>query len=156
MRFQIVVPDVEPGLLAEMDAFGEALDKAGVVTLTGSYLVTSLTTSPTSTVTITVAIVDNVHVTVGARLRVDVRRGRATRIDTAARAVMLDDGSTQLEVTVFNEVFEASRPWIREDELLVVRGKAALVKKIADELIAAKGVKHGKLTVTSTGKDLPT
>jgi CopG family transcriptional regulator, nickel-responsive regulator len=40
-------------------------------------------------------------------------------------------------------------------EVLVVRGKAALVKKIADELIAAKGVKHGKLTVTSTGKDLP-
>jgi CopG family transcriptional regulator, nickel-responsive regulator len=40
-------------------------------------------------------------------------------------------------------------------EVLVVRGQAALVKKIADELIAAKGVKHGKLTVTSTGKDLP-
>ncbi len=40
-------------------------------------------------------------------------------------------------------------------EVLVVRGKAVLVKKIADELIAAKGVKHGKLTVTSTGKDLP-
>ena len=24
-----------------------------------------------------------------------------------------------------------------------------------EELIAAKGVKHGKLTVTTTGKDLP-
>ena len=41
-------------------------------------------------------------------------------------------------------------------EVLVVRGKAGLIKKIADELIAAKGVKHGKLTVTSSGKDLPT
>lgn len=41
-------------------------------------------------------------------------------------------------------------------EVLVVRGRAALIKKIADELIAAKGVKHGKLTVTTTGKDLPT
>lgn len=40
-------------------------------------------------------------------------------------------------------------------EVLVVRGKATQIKKIADELIAAKGVKHGKLTVTSTGKDLP-
>ena len=40
-------------------------------------------------------------------------------------------------------------------EVLVVRGLASTVKKIADELIAAKGVKHGKLTVTSTGKDLP-
>jgi CopG family nickel-responsive transcriptional regulator len=40
-------------------------------------------------------------------------------------------------------------------EVLIVKGKAALIKKIADELIAAKGVKHGKLTVTSSGKDLP-
>ena len=40
-------------------------------------------------------------------------------------------------------------------EVLVVRGKAGTIKKIADELIAAKGVKHGKLTVTSSGKDLP-
>jgi CopG family transcriptional regulator, nickel-responsive regulator len=40
-------------------------------------------------------------------------------------------------------------------EVLVVRGKAGLIKRIADELIAAKGVKHGKLTVTTTGKDLP-
>ena len=40
-------------------------------------------------------------------------------------------------------------------EVLVVRGKAGTIKKIADELIAAKGVKHGKLTVTTAGKDLP-
>ena len=40
-------------------------------------------------------------------------------------------------------------------EVLVVRGKASVVKNVADELIAAKGVKHGKLTVTSTGQDLP-
>jgi CopG family nickel-responsive transcriptional regulator len=41
-------------------------------------------------------------------------------------------------------------------EVLAVRGKAGTIKKIADELIAAKGVKHGKLTVTTSGKDLPT
>ena len=40
-------------------------------------------------------------------------------------------------------------------EVLAVRGRAAGIKKLADELIAAKGVKHGKLTITSTGKDLP-
>jgi CopG family nickel-responsive transcriptional regulator len=40
-------------------------------------------------------------------------------------------------------------------EVLLVRGPAAVIRKIADELIAARGVKHGKLTVTSTGKDLP-
>ena len=40
-------------------------------------------------------------------------------------------------------------------EVLIVRGKASIIRKIADELIAAKGVKHGKLTVTTTGKNLP-
>lgn len=40
-------------------------------------------------------------------------------------------------------------------EVLAVRGHAGEIKKLADELIAAKGVKHGKLTVTSTGHDLP-
>jgi len=40
-------------------------------------------------------------------------------------------------------------------EILAVRGQARKIKKLADELIAAKGVKHGKLTITSTGKDLP-
>jgi CopG family nickel-responsive transcriptional regulator len=41
-------------------------------------------------------------------------------------------------------------------EVLIVRGQAAVIRQIADQLIAAKGVKHGKLTVTTTGKDLPT
>jgi CopG family nickel-responsive transcriptional regulator len=40
-------------------------------------------------------------------------------------------------------------------EVLAVRGKANLIQVIADKLIAAKGVKHGKLTVTTTGKDMP-
>ena len=37
--------------------------------------------------------------------------------------VQLDDGSTQLEVTVFNELWEAERAKIKEDELLLVEGK---------------------------------
>ena len=40
-------------------------------------------------------------------------------------------------------------------EVLVVRGRASLVRSVADHLIAAKGIKHGKLTLTTTGKDLP-
>ena len=40
-------------------------------------------------------------------------------------------------------------------EVLAVRGPAARIKKLADEMIAAKGVKHGKLSITGTGKDLP-
>ena len=39
-------------------------------------------------------------------------------------------------------------------EVLVVRGTARTVKKLADTLIASKGVKHGKLTITTTGKDI--
>jgi CopG family nickel-responsive transcriptional regulator len=34
-------------------------------------------------------------------------------------------------------------------EVLVLRGKAKEVKKIADGLIATKGVKHGKLVITA-------
>ncbi len=37
--------------------------------------------------------------------------------------VTLDDGTTQREVTVFNELWDAERAKIREDELLVVEGK---------------------------------
>ncbi len=40
-------------------------------------------------------------------------------------------------------------------EILAVRGRASQIKKLADELIAAKGVKHGKLTITTTGQDMP-
>jgi CopG family nickel-responsive transcriptional regulator len=39
-------------------------------------------------------------------------------------------------------------------EVLVVRGKARDVRKIADELIGVKGVKHGKLVMTTTGEGL--
>lgn len=39
-------------------------------------------------------------------------------------------------------------------EVLAVRGKAATVRLVADQLIAARGVKHGKLTVTTTGEDI--
>ena len=39
-------------------------------------------------------------------------------------------------------------------EVIVVKGKGAEIKKIADRLIVPKGVKHGKLTVTTTGPRL--
>lgn len=38
-------------------------------------------------------------------------------------------------------------------EVLAVRGRAAHIRRLADRLIAVKGVKHGKLTVTITGKE---
>lgn len=39
-------------------------------------------------------------------------------------------------------------------EVLVVKGKGKDIRKIADRLIGTKGVKHGKLSLTTTGKYL--
>ena len=39
-------------------------------------------------------------------------------------------------------------------EVVVVRGKARDVKRLADELIGTKGVKHGKLVTSTTGHEL--
>ncbi|NOS81738.1 MAG: nickel-responsive transcriptional regulator NikR [Nitrospira sp.] len=39
-------------------------------------------------------------------------------------------------------------------EVLVVKGKGSEIKKVADALVSVKGVKHGKLTMTTTGKAL--
>ncbi len=39
-------------------------------------------------------------------------------------------------------------------EVLVVKGRSREIRKIADRLIGTKGVKHGKLTMTTTGKEL--
>jgi CopG family nickel-responsive transcriptional regulator len=38
-------------------------------------------------------------------------------------------------------------------EILAVQGQASLVKKLADRLVSSKGVKHCKLTVTTTGAE---
>lgn len=39
-------------------------------------------------------------------------------------------------------------------EALVIKGPAGRVRQIADRLIGVRGVKHGKLTITSTGRGL--
>lgn len=39
-------------------------------------------------------------------------------------------------------------------EVLVVRGRGSEIRKISDSLISTKGVRHGKLTMTTTGKGL--
>lgn len=37
-------------------------------------------------------------------------------------------------------------------EVLVVKGKGSEIRKVADALVSVKGVKHGKLTMTTTGR----
>lgn len=39
-------------------------------------------------------------------------------------------------------------------EVIVVKGTAARVRRLASELIGTKGVKHGQLVMTTTGKNL--
>jgi CopG family nickel-responsive transcriptional regulator len=39
-------------------------------------------------------------------------------------------------------------------EVVVIKGKARKIKKLAEELIGTKGVKHGKLMTSTTGKGL--
>ena len=39
-------------------------------------------------------------------------------------------------------------------EVLAVRGKAKEIRRIADDLISTKGVKHGKLVMTTTGENI--
>jgi DNA polymerase III subunit alpha len=54
--------------------------------------------------------------------------------------VMLDDGSAQIEVMLFNEIYERNRTWINVDDLLVVQGRASVddysggMRVSADEL----------------------
>ncbi len=39
-------------------------------------------------------------------------------------------------------------------EVVIVKGNAKRIKEIADRLLSLKGVKHGKLVMTGTGREL--
>jgi DNA polymerase-3 subunit alpha len=68
------------------------------------------------------------------------RRGRMM-------VVMLDDGSAQVEITVFNELFEKHRDKLKEDSLLIVAGKvqndefSGGLRVGADELMDLEGLR---------------
>jgi DNA polymerase-3 subunit alpha len=68
------------------------------------------------------------------------RRGRMM-------AVLLDDGTAQVEVSVFNELFEKHRDKLKEDALLIVQGKvqrddfAGGMRVTADELYDLPGLR---------------
>jgi CopG family nickel-responsive transcriptional regulator len=40
-------------------------------------------------------------------------------------------------------------------EVLVIKGMVDKIRTVADKLISTRGVKHGKLTMTTTGKGIP-
>lgn len=39
-------------------------------------------------------------------------------------------------------------------EIIILKGKASEVQELSDQLIAAKGVKHGKLSMSTTGSEV--
>ena len=70
----------------------------------------------------------------------------------------LSDSLTDLQHHFHNLVISTMHLHLDEDnclEVLVVKGKVNKIKSIADKLISTRGVKHGKLTMTTTGKELP-
>ena len=40
-------------------------------------------------------------------------------------------------------------------EVVIMRGRAKEIKRASELLISARGVKHGKITMTTTGEELP-
>ncbi len=69
----------------------------------------------------------------------------------------LTDTLTDLQHHYHSSIISAMHIHLDEHnclEVIVVKGKAKDIKAIADRLIGTKGVKHGKLTVTTTGKRL--
>ena len=69
----------------------------------------------------------------------------------------LDHALTDLQHKSYHQIVSALHVHLDEHnclEVLVVKGKSGDIKKIADLLIGTRGVKHGKLTMTTTGKEL--
>lgn len=70
---------------------------------------------------------------------------------------MLNEKLTGMQHDHYHQILSTLHVHLDHDnclEVLVVKGKAREVKKIADALISTKGVKHGVLTITATGDGL--
>lgn len=69
----------------------------------------------------------------------------------------LTDKLTELQHQNYNSILSTLHIHLDEHnclEVLVVKGKNKNIKNISDRLIGTKGVKHGKLSMTTLGKDL--
>ncbi len=70
---------------------------------------------------------------------------------------LLGDKLTDIQHDAFHQILSTLHVHLDHDhclEVIVVRGKSSEVRRIADALIATKGVKHGRLTVTTSGAHL--
>jgi CopG family transcriptional regulator, nickel-responsive regulator len=70
---------------------------------------------------------------------------------------MLSEKLTGMQHDHFHQILSTLHVHLDHDnclEVLVVKGKAHDVKRIAESLISTKGVKHGRLTITTGGAGL--
>ncbi|MFB3825315.1 MAG: nickel-responsive transcriptional regulator NikR [Bryobacteraceae bacterium] len=70
---------------------------------------------------------------------------------------LLNEKLTQLQHDHHRSILSTLHVHLDHDhclEVLVLRGKAGTVERIAGALIGTKGVKHGRLTITTTGAEL--
>jgi CopG family transcriptional regulator, nickel-responsive regulator len=66
----------------------------------------------------------------------------------------LADKLTDMQHDHYREIVSTLHVHMDHDhclEVLVLRGRAGNIRKIADKLISTKGVQHGRLTLTTTG-----
>jgi CopG family nickel-responsive transcriptional regulator len=71
---------------------------------------------------------------------------------------LLTEKLTELQHKHHSSIISATHVHLDHDnclEVILVRGRAAAVEKLANALIATKGVKHGRFTATTSGRDLP-
>jgi CopG family nickel-responsive transcriptional regulator len=70
---------------------------------------------------------------------------------------LLNEKLTDMQHKHYDHILSSLHVHLDHDnclEVLVVKGKASEVRAIADNLISTKGVKHGRLTVTTPGAHL--
>ena len=71
---------------------------------------------------------------------------------------MLTEKLTELQHQFHSSILSSMHVHLDHDnclEVILVKGKAPVVQKLANALIATKGVKHGRFTATTSGGDLP-
>ena len=69
----------------------------------------------------------------------------------------LSDLLTHLQHRHHNSIISTTHIHLDDEnclEVLIVRGKGEDIKSISDRMTSARGVKHGRLSLTTTGKDI--
>ncbi len=69
----------------------------------------------------------------------------------------LSDKLNEIQHHSHGKVMAATHVHLDRDnclEVVIMKGRSGEIKHLADHMIAMRGVKHGKLVLTTTGKDL--